>query len=157
MLQDGRTSGVSPRERLLRWSLAGAVLLAILGGIIVYGYGTMGVCLYDYQVFVRSASATKIKNVRGKAFYDSERAHEVAASPKAEFKLRDDKELHFNGKSLRVVGIYACDSCCLGLIQTGSPPRYLVLLVDYADGKRENKVVDIPPGLSTQRLLVEVP
>ena len=133
------------------------MLLAILGGVIVFGYGTMGVCLYDFGLHVKSASTTPSANVRGKAYYYAEQAHEVAANPKAEFRVGDDKETHFDGKSLRVVGIYSCKTCCLDLIKTGSPPPHVVLLVDYADGKRENKLIEIPPGPATQRLLVEVP
>jgi hypothetical protein len=158
MSQDWSTNGVSQRERLLRWSMAGVALLATLGGIIVFGIGKIGVCLYDYQVHVKSASVSTIKNVRGMAFEDPKAAHEVAANPKAEFSiLPDEKGMNFNGKSLRVNGLYTCNSYCLDLIQTRSPPCYLVLLVDYADGKRENKLVEIPPGPGTQRLLVEVP
>lgn len=147
------------RARIIRWTIViGVVLLATLGGIVVFGVYKLGVCIYDYQVSVTSASATPIKNVRGKAYYDIVTAREVAANLKVQFSMpRDDEDMQFNGKSLGIVGLYTCNSYCLDLIHTGSSPRHLVLLVDYADGKRENKLVEIPPGPSTQRLLVEVP
>jgi hypothetical protein len=159
MSQDWPTNAVSRRARLVRWGFAiGVVLLATLGGIIVCGIGKLGVCFYDYKVFVKSTSATPIKDVRGKAYYDVERAREIAVHPKARFSTPpNDEETAFDGKSLRVVGLYSCDTYCLDLIHTGSPPRYLVLIVNCTDGKRETKLVEVPPGSGTQRLAVEVP
>jgi hypothetical protein len=159
-LSQGRpTNAVSRSARLIHWSFAiGGVLLAALGAIVVCGIGTLGDCVYDYKVSVKSASATPIKDVRGKAYYDIERAQEIAADPKARFSTPpNNEEAAFDGNSLRVVGLYSCDTCCLDLIHTGAPPRFLVLIVEYPDGKRENKLVEVPPGSGTQRLAVEVP
>jgi hypothetical protein len=146
-----------PSEQKFPWKFTtGVVLLATLVVLMVLAIGKLGVCYYDFKVTVTSASATPIKNVRGKAYYDLARAQEIAADPHVQFSMRDG-ETAFDGKSLRVVGLYSCRSYCLDLIETGAPPPFLVLLVDYADGKRENKFVEIPEGRSTRKIAVEVP
>jgi hypothetical protein len=158
MSQEGSPDAVARRARLVHWSFViGVVLLATLVAIVVLGFGTIGVRYYDYKVAVTSASATPIKYVRGKAYHDLSSAQEVAAHSKGRLSTPHDEETAFDGKSLRVVGLYDCSSYCLDLVQTGAPPRFLVLRVEYTDGKRENKVVEIPEGRSEHRIAAEVP
>jgi hypothetical protein len=158
MSQDRLTTGVARMARIVRWALVvSAALFVNLGTLSVLFIGSLGDCWYDLTVTVNSASATPLKEVRGMTFFDAAKATEVLTNPKAAFEASCEEQRAFNGKSLVIDVGYTSWTYCFGLRHSDDPPRFLMLIVDYDDGKRARKLVEIPHHSVARAIVVDVP
>jgi hypothetical protein len=157
MSQDWPITGVAHMAKIVRWALVvSAALFVNLGILSLLFIGSLGDCWYDLTVTVNSVSATPIKEVRGMTFFDAAKANEVVTNPRATFEACEEQRA-FNGKSLVIDVGYTSWTYCFGLWHSDDPPRFLVLIVDYHDGKRARKLVDIPHHSIARAIAVEVP
>jgi hypothetical protein len=158
MSQDWLTTGVARLAGIARWALViGVALIVNLGTLSLLFIGSLGDCWYDLTVTVNSVSATPIKEVRGMTFFDAVKANEVVNNPRATFEAACEEQRAFNGKSLVIDVGYDSWTYCFGLWHSDNPPRFLVLIVDYHDGKRTRQLVGIPHHSVARAIAVEVP
>ncbi len=139
--------------RVVRWTLLVGIVVAPV--LVFVGIGKMGVGAFDVRVSIHSASGSPIADARAFATMDEERARAIAANPRSRIRDESNPEQVFDGKSLGVtVWTYSNGYCC-DLWTVTSWRRFLVLIVEYSDGKRAGKVVEIP--YQAEQIAVDVP
>jgi hypothetical protein len=153
---DSLTTWIRRLARVVRWSLViGPICLAVTT---ILAIGTLGVGIYDLKITVTSESAARIRDVHARAC-EFEQAQSLLLRPGSRPNLPNESEggVPFDGQSLSIPVWFTCETWCLGLIRTQSHRRFLLVVVDYDDGRQVRKILGIPHRSVTEQVEVDVP
>jgi hypothetical protein len=136
--------------RVYRWL---AIITAGTLVVFVLGLGQSGIGFYALTVHITSASGRPIKWARAHPVIDVAKARAIATNPHAII----EEEQPFDGKSLTVTVPFSSGTCCFGFWVTEEQPRYLAILVEYADGRRAGQWAEIPRRREGEEVTTAVP
>jgi hypothetical protein len=134
-----------------------ASCIAQAGIYLVLAIGDIGDGCYELQVTVKSASATPITKVGCFASFTDEAPKKVVESLPPPDKIAPWEARPFDGQSLSIDVWHSTHTYCFGLLRFDYQERHLAIVVEYLDGKRAGKVVEIPHRSVSRLVEVEVP
>lgn len=142
----------------MRFALVIVGFLLAAGCLCEFGFFLIGDGCYGLSVTVKSTSSASIQAVSCEAFGYKDEAQEALEllSPPAS-RRRSASAEPFNGQPLSVSVPFSYRESAMGRTWGETQFRHLLVIVQYQDGKRQGKLVEIPRRRDCQSLTVEVP
>jgi hypothetical protein len=135
-------------------------LMALVAAGLVYEFGYVAICdgSYDLSVTVKSSSSSPIRAVSCQGFRNVDAARPLLEYlPPPETHLWFASEEPFTGQPLIVSLPVSFRESPLGRTWGDTQYRGLLVIVQYQDGERKGKAIEIPHFRESRSVMVEFP
>jgi hypothetical protein len=141
-------------------SIAVVLLVVLVAASLVYEFICVAICdgSYDLSVTVKSLSSSPIRAVGCQGFRNVDEARScLEYLPPPETRLWLASAEPFTGQPLVVPLPFSFRASPLGRTWGDTQYRGLVVIVQYQDGERKGKAIEIPHRNESRSVTVEVP